>query len=390
VTFTDASTGDIDSRIWSFGDGSTSTATNPTYTYATAGTYTVSLTVTGPGGSDTETKTNYITVTTSSSSLVAGFRTTTPTSGPAPLIVKFADASTGTITRRTWDFGDGSTTRGKNPKHIYYNAGTYTVSLTVKGPDGSDTETKPDYITVTTSAASSVAGFRATTPTSGSMPFSVGGPHGSDTETETGLITGQPSDLTARWTDYRVMLTMWSTDNDALGVIFRYQDPDNYYRFSWDKDRTYRQLVKQVNGVFTLLAEDAVPYIQNQTYQVEIVAQGSWLAVWIDGVRIFVVTDSSFMGGAIALYSWANTGSYFDNILVEDLRTGNILLWEDFADGDLTSWMIFDEGTTSAPSVWSATNGALVQSRNIYAAPIDRANLSKRGTFALYAIDNTQ
>ena len=63
VSFTDSSTGEIESWSWSFGDGGTSTEQNLTYTYDDPGDYTVTLEVTGPGGSDTETKDNYITVT---------------------------------------------------------------------------------------------------------------------------------------------------------------------------------------------------------------------------------------------------------------------------------------------------------------------------------------
>jgi len=62
VSFTDSSTGEIDSWSWTFGDGGSSTDQNPTYTYDDPGTYTVALEVTGPGGSDTRTRTNYITV----------------------------------------------------------------------------------------------------------------------------------------------------------------------------------------------------------------------------------------------------------------------------------------------------------------------------------------
>ena len=62
VSFTDSSTGEIDSWSWSFGDGGTSAAQNPTYTYDDPGTYTVALEVTGSGGSDAETKSGYITV----------------------------------------------------------------------------------------------------------------------------------------------------------------------------------------------------------------------------------------------------------------------------------------------------------------------------------------
>jgi len=62
VNFSDASTGTITNRLWSFGDGSTSTATNPVHTYNTAGDYTVSLTVCGPAGSNTLTRAGCITV----------------------------------------------------------------------------------------------------------------------------------------------------------------------------------------------------------------------------------------------------------------------------------------------------------------------------------------
>jgi PKD repeat protein len=169
VQFTDSSTGTIDSWSWDFGDGSATTSIqNPAHTYATVGSYTVSLTVTGPGGSDSDTQTDYITVTTSAP--VAGF-TATPTGGVAPLGVQFTDSSTGTIDSWSWDFGDGSPTSSiQNPAHTYATAGSYTVSLTVTGPGGADSETRNDYITVTTSAP--VAGFTAT-PTNGAAPLAV-------------------------------------------------------------------------------------------------------------------------------------------------------------------------------------------------------------------------
>ncbi len=72
----------------------------------------------------------------------------TPTSGAAPLTVNFTDQSTGQITSWSWDFGDGSTSTEQNPSHTYTDGGNYTVSLTVTGPGGSDTETIADYINV--------------------------------------------------------------------------------------------------------------------------------------------------------------------------------------------------------------------------------------------------
>jgi len=188
----------------------------------------------------------------------------------------------------------------------------------------------------------------------------------------------------ANWMDYRVMVTMRSDDDGAIGMMFRYQDADNYYRFSWNREHDYRRLVKCENGVFTLLAEDSVWYVPGQSYDVEVIAEGTDLEVLIDGASIFSVTGESFYGDTIAEYSWYNRGSIFDNVLVEDLSTSAVLLCEDFDDGDYTGWRVVDQGAVKPSSSWSAKTGALVQSSKYYSEPTDRADLAKLGTFALY------
>jgi PKD repeat protein len=78
--------------------------------------------------------------------------TGTPVYGLSRITVDFSDASMGNITSWNWDFGDGSGSTEKNPTHDFVNTGAetvrFTVTLTVAGPTGSDTEIKTDYITV--------------------------------------------------------------------------------------------------------------------------------------------------------------------------------------------------------------------------------------------------
>ncbi len=66
---------------------------------------------------------------------VAAF-SASPTSGKAPLKVKFTDKSTGTLISWKWDFGDGSTSKDQSPVHTYSKAGIYTVKLTVSNENG--------------------------------------------------------------------------------------------------------------------------------------------------------------------------------------------------------------------------------------------------------------
>lgn len=90
----------------------------------------------------------------------------------------------------------------------------------------------------------------------------------------------------AGWTDYRVQLTIESDDDDAIGLMFRVQDSDNYYRFSWDRSRNYQRLVKNVGGVFSLLDENATGYASGTTYQLEVIVAGSSNQVLIDDVLV--------------------------------------------------------------------------------------------------------
>lgn len=168
VNFTDISLDSVNTWHWDFGNGDTSILQNPQYNYNDPGMYTVSLTVTGPGGSDTETKTDYIDV--HYAPPTAGF-SADPTTGNPPLNVQFTDLSADSVNTWSWDFGDGGNSLEQNPLHIYSNTGTYTVSLTVSGPGGSDSETKADYITVST-LPPPVADFTAD-PTSGFFPLMV-------------------------------------------------------------------------------------------------------------------------------------------------------------------------------------------------------------------------
>jgi PKD repeat protein len=153
VAFTPITTGTITQWLWNFGDGGTSTAQTPTHTYNLAGSYTVSLTVTGSTGSATKIAPNFITVTNPTAlPPIAGFSVDSVT-GVAPKTINFTDTSTGSITSRLWDFGDGSTSTLQNPSHTYSVAGTYTVRLTVTGSGGSNTINKSSLITITSQPA---------------------------------------------------------------------------------------------------------------------------------------------------------------------------------------------------------------------------------------------
>jgi PKD repeat protein len=56
--------------------------------------------------------------------------------------VEFTDTSTGEITSWSWDLDDGATSALQNPTNLYSGPGAWTVTLTVTGPGGTDTDTQ--------------------------------------------------------------------------------------------------------------------------------------------------------------------------------------------------------------------------------------------------------
>jgi PKD repeat protein len=71
-----------------------------------------------------------------------------PTSGAAPLQTVFTDLTVGQVTSWRWTFGDGGTSTARNPAHTYQANGTYSVSLSVSGPNGSGSLTKDGLVHV--------------------------------------------------------------------------------------------------------------------------------------------------------------------------------------------------------------------------------------------------
>jgi len=97
------------------------------------------------GKTVSEARTVYITVIVPA--LVTNFDAT-PTTGTAPLTVRFTDASTSSPTSWNWSFGDGTNATIQHPVHTYYVAGNHTVTLMTSNAGGVNTTVKDRYIVI--------------------------------------------------------------------------------------------------------------------------------------------------------------------------------------------------------------------------------------------------
>ena len=166
VTFDgSSSTGGPDAYNWDFGDGNLGSGAVATHTYASAGTYQVELEVTEqaagcPFGVCAESTTKTVVVGNGGPPPPpppsASYSVNVPCSGVAALVtcaveagqqVTFTDTSTGTISSRSWDFGDGNTAAGGVVAHAFSSPGTYLAVLTVTGGEETSQAVKTFEVT---------------------------------------------------------------------------------------------------------------------------------------------------------------------------------------------------------------------------------------------------
>jgi hypothetical protein len=156
------------------------------------------------------------------------------------------------------------------------------------------------------------------------------------------------------WEDVQIAVRLRSDGDGAIGLLFRYRDAANWYRFSLDRAGCVRRLVKMADGTVSVLWQDTVPPEAGRTYAVTITAAGPELRGILDGAPLFTVQDTSHSHGRVGLYCRANPTARFEQLIVTD-RTRRV-----------GRWVVNDLGITGGPSVWLRRAGALVQT-----APID-------------------
>jgi hypothetical protein len=130
------------------------------------------------------------------------------------------------------------------------------------------------------------------------------------------------------WGDQEIRLKLGSAqERGDIGVMFRYNDSQNFYRVSWDLATGRARIVRRKNGFYTLLAEGThrLGIGQGVLNPIRISMVGSDIAVGYDHppdcVPIkapdpdLVASDpGGFAVGSVALYTSNNAGFFADDV----------------------------------------------------------------------------
>lgn len=129
----------------------------------------------------------------------------------------------------------------------------------------------------------------------------------------------------AQWDDYTINAVLRSTDNDGIGLLFRYQDASNYYRILLMNDPVnagsagapIQRIQRFVNGQPTTLHQNIVDEAYPTGYfSLTADVRGDTISAYLNGLLIGRVVDNTYATGRIGVFTYANTGAVFDDILV--------------------------------------------------------------------------
>ena len=211
----------------------------------------------------------------------------------------------------TWDFGDNTAVRTNAPaqvSHTYATPGQYTASLTVS--DGSLPDTSTTVVTVLGAGSFSDSFTRPDASTPGNGWVEAAG--------DLGIIANQLRNGAVNGFHIGVRPTLFSNNQQAeadfasmnnnastrLGLVLRYQGPNNYYVLDRRTGGTTAlRISKFVDGDETVLKSLPVPIAAvNTFFHLKASASGQTLTLTLNGTTSISVDDPTYTAGTPGIF----------------------------------------------------------------------------------------
>ena len=122
------------------------------------------------------------------------------------------------------------------------------------------------------------------------------------------------------WKDYTLSLRAKAEDDDGFGVVFRYQDPEHFYRLLFLRDGMsggpITRLDRREGADYTELWSAPKGYHAGAEIVIEVDVERDVIRATVDGTRLFESKDSAYVHGKVGLFCYAQNGQAFDDVKV--------------------------------------------------------------------------
>jgi hypothetical protein len=139
----------------------------------------------------------------------------------------------------------------------------------------------------------------------------------------------------AEWADFALEVDVLANDNDGMGLVWRWQDMLNHYRYITMIDSgnspagrrgPYRAMERRLGDAggdelpfYEVLQENTDAYEQGVTQHWGLEAIGDTFKFYVDNKLTLEAQDSVYKSGKVGFLVYAQSGVFFDNLLITDL-----------------------------------------------------------------------
>jgi hypothetical protein len=111
-------------------------------------------------------------------------------------------------------------------------------------------------------------------------------------------------------------------EDQSAGLVWRYQDPDNYYVVRSNALERNVRLYRVVNGNRIKFAgKEGVPLKTGHWHALKVEHKGATIRVYLDGERLFESEDRTFaQPGKVGLWIKTDSVTHFDDLAAEELE----------------------------------------------------------------------
>ena len=122
------------------------------------------------------------------------------------------------------------------------------------------------------------------------------------------------------WKDYHFSVRAKPGDNDGFGVVFRFKDPEHFYRLFMLDDQMsggpLTRLDKRNGAEYTEIWSARRGYKVGEEIRIDVELTGAVIQASINGTELVQVKDDSYPTGKIGLFCYAQQGQAFDDVRV--------------------------------------------------------------------------
>ncbi len=139
----------------------------------------------------------------------------------------------------------------------------------------------------------------------------------------------------AEWSDFMLEVDVLANDNDGMGLVWRWEDMYNHYRYVTmvdpgnspaGKRGPYRMIERRLGDdggaelpFYETLADNNESYVQGQPQRWKLEAIGDTFKFYVDDKLTLEAQDSTYKKGKIGFLVYAQSGVFFDNLTITDL-----------------------------------------------------------------------